>query len=107
MTTDRLTHGPAKPLQRRPLLAVIGLALVGLLTSGCVVDSAPTVGGTAGGSFACGPAAVADWTPEQVSNAQAIAAVALGLGLGEQGALVGITTAITESTLVAVNYGDL
>lgn len=58
----------------------------------------------------CGPASVSgsssSISADQNANAQAIAGVALGLGLGERGVLVGITTALTESTLVNVDYGD-
>ena len=46
-------------------------------------------------------------TAEQASNARAIASVAVGLGLGEQGVLVGIDVAITESTLNNIDYGDI
>lgn len=41
------------------------------------------------------------------ANAQAIARVALDLGLGRQGVLVGITVALTESDLDNVNHGDV
>lgn len=58
----------------------------------------------------CGPATVSgsssSISDEQNANAQAIAGVALGLGLGERGVLVGVTTALTESTLINVDYGD-
>ena len=67
--------------------------------------------GTPGGPAVTGrPVAVAGNAPgltaEQLHNAQAIAGVALGLGLGEQGVVIGIVTAITESTLVNINFGD-
>jgi len=41
------------------------------------------------------------------ANAQAIAQAALDLGLGRQGVLVGITVALTESSLDNVGYGDV
>ena len=41
------------------------------------------------------------------ANAQAIAQAALDLGLGRQGVLVGITVALTESSLDNVDYGDV
>jgi cell wall-associated NlpC family hydrolase len=46
-------------------------------------------------------------TPEQNANAKAIANVALGLGLGQRGAEVGIVVALTESTLINVGFGDI
>lgn len=46
-------------------------------------------------------------TPEQNANAKAIADVALGLGLGQRGAEVGIVVALTESTLINVGFGDI
>ena len=46
-------------------------------------------------------------TAEQQHNAQVIAGVALARGLGQPGVLVGIVTALTESTLINVNHGDL
>ena len=50
------------------------------------------------------------WTAEQTGNAAAIVAVAMGLGLppadGAQAARIGVVVAITESTLVSVNFGD-
>ena len=46
-------------------------------------------------------------TPEQNANAQAIANVALGLGLGQRGVEVGIVVALTESTLINIGFGDI
>jgi cell wall-associated NlpC family hydrolase len=46
-------------------------------------------------------------TAEQTANARIIADVAYRLGLGERGAQIGITVALTESTLINVGYGDL
>jgi len=43
---------------------------------------------------------------DQLSNARAIINVAFSRGLGVQGAVIGVMTAITESTLHNVNYGD-
>ncbi len=45
-------------------------------------------------------------TPGQSDVARQIAGVAVVRGLGERGALIGIMTAITESTLVNVDHGD-
>lgn len=76
-------------------------AVVLAAVSGC----SSTTGQT--GLVTCGVGSVEGWTDEQVQNASAIVSVALGLGLGSQGALIGVTTAITESTLRSVNYGDI
>ncbi|MGS0685518.1 M15 family metallopeptidase [Nakamurella sp. GG22] len=93
-------------MNRRRFLALTCTA-AGLLVSGCSITAPTGTTDAAVQAFACaGTGAVPGWTTEQVGNARAIAQVALGLGLGERGALVGITVAITESTLVAVNYGD-
>jgi hypothetical protein len=43
---------------------------------------------------------------EQLSNAKTIINVAFTRGLGIQGAVIGVMTAITESTLNNVNHGD-
>lgn len=46
-------------------------------------------------------------TAEQNANAKAIIGVAISLGLGERGALIGVDVALTESTLNNVDYGDM
>ncbi|WP_420119407.1 C40 family peptidase [Micromonospora sp.] len=46
-------------------------------------------------------------TAEQNANAKAIIGVAISLGLGERGALIGVTVGLTESTLRNVDYGDM
>lgn len=83
---------------------VVLLALV--VAAAAVADHSSTTTSNPG----CGPASVSgsssSISAEQNANAQAIAGVALGLGLGERGVLVGITTALTESTLVNVDFGD-
>src|SRR5664279_1761023 len=47
------------------------------------------------------------WNADQLANAKAIATVAISRGLGAAGVLVGIVTAITESTLVNIGHGDI
>ncbi len=49
---------------------------------------------------------IAGLTPDQSDIARQIAGVAVARGLGERGALIGIMTAITESTLTNVDHGD-
>ena len=46
-------------------------------------------------------------TPEKQSNAAAIIGVALSRGLGIPGAVVGIMTALAESSLINVDHGDV
>ena len=88
-------------------VGVILLVLLLLVVLAAVLGANKT-DASAGG---CGPVSIAgassSLTEEQNANAQAIAGVALGLGLGERGVLVGITTALTESTLKNVDYGDM
>lgn len=64
--------------------------------SGCVTGGVQPVSGTAPGL-----------TPEQNTNASLIAGAALSLGLGYEGALVGVLTANVESDLRNVGFGDM
>ena len=88
------------------VVVLVGIAVIGMLGAGkhrigalrqtpaCAV--APVaVTGTASGL-----------TAEQQANAQAIAGVALGLGLGRQGVLIGILTANVEADLRNLDHGD-
>lgn len=83
------------------------LLLLCLVVAAAAVGSSTRSKTTAG----CGPVSISgassSISAEQNANAQAIAGVALGLGLGERGVLIGITTALTESTLTNVNFGDI
>ena len=96
------------------LVAVlIGAAAIGVISGAGAAASSTNCGITATAAPAAAgaaPVAVTGSAPgstaEQLKNAQAIAGVALGLGLGQQGVVIGIVTAITESTLVNINYGD-
>ncbi len=54
-----------------------------------------------------GVQSISGLTDSQVGIARQIAGVAVARGLGERGALIGIMTAITESTLINVDHGDL
>lgn len=87
---------------RRARSRTVAAAAAGLLLlSGCSSMSGTT------GLVSCGAGSIDGWSQEQVQNASAIVSVALGLGLGDHAALIGVTTAITESTLRSVNYGDI
>ena len=95
-------------------LAVVGIkAAFWIVVLLALVVAAAAIAGNSTNSTStpgCGPASVSgsssSISDEQNANAQAIAGVALGLGLGERGVLIGITTALTESTLINVDYGD-
>lgn len=89
---------------RQKLLLIAGMLCAALILSGCVQQGATQVS-TSGCGVVTGDST--DLTPEQNTNAKAIAAVAISLGLGEKGAMIGITAALTESGLKAVNYGDM
>jgi cell wall-associated NlpC family hydrolase len=84
------------------IVVLLALVVAAAAIAGNSTNSTSTPG--------CGPASVSgsssSISDEQNANAQAIAGVALGLGLGERGVLIGITTALTESTLINVDYGD-
>ena len=97
----------------KKLLAAIGVkagfwivVLLALVVSAATIAHHPAPTSSPG----CGSATVSgsssSLSDEQNANAQAIAGVAIGLGLGERGVLVGVTTALTESTLINVDYGD-
>lgn len=98
----------------KKILAAIGIKagfwtmlLLALIAAAAAISSGSQNTTTAG----CGPLSISGASSSissaQNSNAQAIAGVALGLGLGERGVLVGITVALTESTLTNVNFGDI
>lgn len=86
-------------------------ALLGIVAlSGCATAAASTNGPGGITNSACtGTATGTDpqLTPEQNSNAQIIISTAASLGLGVQGATIGVVAAITESTLQNLNYGDI
>jgi cell wall-associated NlpC family hydrolase len=65
-----------------------------------------TIPGQSGGQQFSATGAIAGLSSAQQSNARAIANVALQRGLGREGVIAGLMTAITESTLNNVNHGD-
>jgi cell wall-associated NlpC family hydrolase len=79
---------------------VIGTALLGgaLIGGGCDGD-----GGPGGGSQQIGPRS---WSAEQTANAQTITSVALGRALPRRAAVIAVSTAIVESGLRNLGYGD-
>jgi hypothetical protein len=91
---------------RNPVRVIIPLILAGSLLSACVTDAPRNTASQTGGSGGfCGTSTA--WSPEQVSNAQQIVKAAYDSGTGQRGAEIGVTTAITEATLIAVNKGDI
>jgi cell wall-associated NlpC family hydrolase len=85
--------------------ALIALAAGAILTStsACTVQSAlQTIGGN------CTVSGTAtQLTAEQNTNAKTIVEVALGLGMGQRAAEIGVVVALTESTLNNVGFGDI
>lgn len=75
-------------------IAILGGALAG----GCGGD-----GGTGGGSQQIGPRS---WSAEQTANAQTIVEIAVGRALPRRAAVIAVATAIVESQLNNVTYGD-
>jgi cell wall-associated NlpC family hydrolase len=89
----------AMALGSAALLAVLLIAGVGgALGGGCAGD-----GGTGGGAQQVGSRT---WSAEQTANAQTITQVAVQRGLPRRAAVVAVSTAIVESTLRNVAYGD-
>jgi cell wall-associated NlpC family hydrolase len=82
--------------------ALVGLTLLasvgGALAGGCAGD-----GGTGGGAQQIGPRT---WSAEQTANAQTITQVAVRRGLPRRAAVVAVSTAIVESGLRNIAYGD-
>jgi cell wall-associated NlpC family hydrolase len=97
------------------LVLVIGLVLLVIAAAAGAISNTAAAAQPAGcggtpASAAAQPAvsgSAPGVTAEQNGNAQAIINVALGLGLGYQGALIGVLTADVEADLVNVNIGDM
>ena len=64
----------------------------------------PGVAGAAGGSL---PTRIGPFQGEQITNAAQIIIAANDLGIGVRGQVIGVMTAIGESTLINVNFGDV
>lgn len=52
------------------------------------------------------PAAIPDLSEDQIKNVKTIIGFAKTVNLGKEGAIIGIMTAMTESTLRNIDYGD-
>jgi hypothetical protein len=131
-TTVAPELAPVKPLvragaqaaqraRRRLWRAVVAVAVVAVLVAVSVVfltvNVVAAVTGAAGadpaaGVVGCGAPAVAtagpvgSWNAEQVHNASVIVAVGQGMGIPAQGVVDAVATAMQESRLINVNYGD-
>ena len=79
-------------------VALFTATLVIPLAGGCGGD-----GGTGGGAQQIGPRT---WSAEQTANAQTIVQIAVERRLPRRAAVIAVSTAIVESTLVNVGYGD-
>jgi hypothetical protein len=98
-----------------PVLAAAGvIALIVTAATASAGVGGDSSGGPAGvglaGPAACmpGPAVVpaAGLSAQQMGNATVIASVATVRGLGRSGAVIGVMTALTESSLIDVDHGD-
>lgn len=89
------------------VVLIMTLIIMGAITAIGNATAAPTTcGGPQGAAQPAVTGSAPGVTAEQNSNARAIINVALGLGLGYQGALIGVLTADVESDLVDVHFGD-
>jgi cell wall-associated NlpC family hydrolase len=82
-----------------------------LLIGGGAIAVVQAVFGSPGGGVDCAPAgatatAAAGYGPQEMSNAATIVAVGKRMNVTEQGWVIAITTAITESQLQNLDHGD-
>ena len=94
------------------LVVLVGVAVLGMFGGGGArftsqAQSTHCPGsGTQGGPPVTVTAGAPGLNPEQLANAQVIAGVALGLGLGRPGVLLGVLTANVETDLRNLPGGD-
>lgn len=87
----------------RWVLIVAGvLVLVGITDRGVVAPAAPPEPAVTN----CAAGAAAGLAPDQLANAATIVAVGREMGVPERGWVVAVATAMQESTLKNLNYGD-
>ena len=96
------------------VVLLFAVAIFGVLGSGAMGQQPSSASACGAGATPAAAGAIVQvtgtlptLTAEQQHNAQVIAGVALARGLGQPGLLVGIVTALTESTLINVNHGDI
>lgn len=93
---------------------LIGVMLIGLLTLvGMIGGSQPpgstcgVPGGTSAGAVTGAlPASVGAWSGEQIENAAAIINAGAEIGISRHGQTIGVMTAMGESGLRVLDYGD-
>lgn len=86
--------------------AAAAMVVALIVTSFAALASVGSGPDWAGGLAACGVNQAAGLTVEQTTNAAIIVAVAAERDLGAAGAVIGVMTAMTESSLINVDYGD-
>ena len=79
-------------------LMLVTTVVLGSLGNGCGGD-----GGPGGGARQVGPRS---WSAEQTANAQLITSVVVSRSLPRRAAVIAVSTAIVESTLRNLSYGD-
>lgn len=107
----RPMFGKAAAVWSMPFLLILGLVMWagGGFDSLAPKDEAATAGTpgmVCGPSIAGGVTEVAGFSGEQLDNAAVIVAVGKQLNVAERGWVIAVATAIQESTLMNINYGD-
>ena len=97
--------GLAGVLLGSPLVLILAAGVASELTaSSCGTPAGPAVEAVPGRAGSYGGVAL---SADQVGNAAAIYAVGRGMGVPDYGILIALTTAMGESTLRVLDYGDL
>jgi hypothetical protein len=102
LAEERPRRGPARWVARGLVLALVALVGLGAWLGGRTLFQSvlgPRCQATAAGSSV-------DFDPEQMSNAATITAIALRRGLPARAATIALATAIQESKLRNIRYGD-
>ena len=102
LAEERPRSGPARWVARALVLALVALVAIGAWLGGRTLFQSvlgPRCQATAAGNSV-------DFDPEQMSNAATITAIALHRGLPARAATIALATAIQESKLRNIRYGD-
>jgi hypothetical protein len=88
--------------------AIAVVALIVTASAAFTADGGGTAGDPAARAAACtsNGGAAPGLTAEQTANAATIASVAAARGMGAAGAVIGVMTAMTESSLLDIDHGD-
>ncbi len=100
-------HVPAGPRRRRATRLIVGLAVAAVAVGGFVGVRGMMAGSGAPACRAVAMSTTVTFDPEQTDNAATITAVALRRGLPPRAATIAIATALQESKLRNLSYGDL